>query len=215
MKHAPVLASLGALFFSASTAAQTLSPYLQPDDTWISLSGTVQAVDRDSFVLDYGQGSVIVEMDDEDRDAAAYQLLEDDNVVVNGLIDEGFFELTTIEASSVYVESISSYFYANGRDAEAQTPYDPVVTVHGPIVQGDTTLQGTITAIRPEEQEFVLNTGVNMLTVKVDNLDYNPLDNEGYLQLDPEDVVTIRGTITSDTFEGRVFEADRIVSVNP
>ena len=214
MTSIKLLASLGAAVLSVSTAAQTQSPYLQPDDTWISLSGNVESVQPDQFVLDYGPGSVVVEMDDGDRDADAYVLNSGDKVVVNGLIDDDFFEMTTIEASSVYVESISSYFYASALDDEAMTFYDPVVTVHGPIVEGDTTLQGTVTAVAPDEQEFTLNTGVNMLTVKVGNLDGDPLDDEGYMQLDVEDVVTIRGTLSTDMFEGRVFEADAIVSVN-
>ena len=214
MNSVKLLASFGAAVFSVSTAAQTQSPYLQPDDTWISLSGTVETVQRDQFLLDYGRGSVLVEMDDGDRDADAYVLTSGDKVVVNGLIDDDFFEMTTIEASSVYVESINSYFHASPLDDESMTFYDPVVTVHGPIVEGDTTLQGTITAVDNDAQEFTLNTGVNMLTVKVDNLDDNPLDDEGYMQLDAQDVVTIRGEISTETFEGRVFEAERIVSVN-
>jgi len=215
MTSMKLLASLGAAIFSVSTVAQTQSPYLQPDDTWISLSGTVESVHEDAFLLDYGRGSVTVEMDDGDRDADAYALLKGDNVVVNGLIDDDFFEMTTIEASSVYVESISAYFYASAMDEESMPiVYDPIVTVHGPLVVGNTTLQGTITSVDPDAQELTLNTGATMLTVEVDDLGYNALDNEGYLQLDPQDVVTLRGSISQDLFDGRVFEADDIISVN-
>ena len=48
---------------------ETEDPYAEPDSTWLSLSGTVESVDRDRFLLDYGSGHIIVEMDDGDRDA--------------------------------------------------------------------------------------------------------------------------------------------------
>lgn len=214
MRNAKLLASIGAVFFSASTVAQTQSPYLQPDDTWISLSGTIESVQEDSFLLDYGRASVIVEMDDGDRDADAYKLLPGDSVVVNGLIDDDFFEMTTVEASSVYVESINTYFYASAMDEESVTFFDPIVTVTGPIVEGDAMIQGTITAVEPLEEELVLNTGDRLMIVEVDDLGYDALDNEGYLQLDVGDEVTISGTMTEEMFENRLFEADYIVTVN-
>jgi hypothetical protein len=40
------------------------NPYLQPNNAWISIDGTVKAVTADAFSLDYGDGSIIVEMDD-------------------------------------------------------------------------------------------------------------------------------------------------------
>lgn len=214
MNSIKLMASFGAAIFAASTAAQTQSPYLQPDDTWISLSGTVESVQEDSFVLDYGRASVIVEMDDGDRDADAYALLQGDNVVVNGLIDDDFFEMTTIEASSVYVESINSYFYASAMDEESTTFFDPIISVVGPIVEGDATIQGTITSVEPLEEELVLNTGDRLMIVEVDDLGYDPLDNDGYLQLDVDDEIIVSGTMTEEMFENRLFEADYIVTVN-
>lgn len=214
MRNAKLLASIGAVFFSASTFAQTPSPYLQPDDTWISISGTVESVQEDSFLLDYGRASVTVEMDDGDRDADAYSLLEGDKVVVNGLVDDDFFEMTKIEASSVYVESISSYFYASAMDEESATFFDPIVTVVGPITDGDVTIQGTITAVEPLEEEFILNTDDRLMIVEVDDLGYDALDNEGYLQLDVGDKVTVSGSMTEEMFEDHLMEADYVVTLN-
>ncbi|MBC53468.1 MAG: hypothetical protein CMQ34_06475 [Gammaproteobacteria bacterium] len=214
MRNAKLLASISAVFFSASTFAQGPSPYLQPDDTWISLGGTVESVQENSFLLDYGRGSVTVEMDDGDRDADAYALLAGDKVVVNGLVDDDFFEMTTIEASSVYVESISAYFYASAVDEESLAIVDPIVSVVGPVVVGDATLQGTITAVEPLEEELVLDTGDNLMIVEVDDMGYDPLDNEGYLQLDVGDEVTVSGTMTPEMFENHLFEAEYIVTLN-
>ena len=214
MRNAKLLASIGAVFFSASTFAQAQSPYLQPDDTWISLSGTVESVQHDSFLLDYGRGSVTVEMDDGDRDADAYKLLEGDNVVVSGLIDDDFFEMTTIEASSVYVESINTHFYASAVDEESTAIVDPIVSVVGPVTAGNAVLQGTITAVEPLEEEIIVNTGDRLMIVEVDDLSYDPLDNEGYLQLDVGDEISVNGTMTDAMFEDHLFEAEYIVTLN-
>jgi uncharacterized protein YdeI (BOF family) len=93
--------------------AMAEDPYAKPDDTWISISGTVDTVRPDSFTLDYGKGVITVEMDDGDRDADAYKLLKGDKATVNGKIDDDLFETRSIEAGSVYVESLDTYFYAS------------------------------------------------------------------------------------------------------
>ena len=74
------------------------SPYTQPDDTWISLSGEVASAGAASFILDYGEGVVTVEMDDWDWYGDAYGLLPGD---------------------------VNTFFYASGADEE---DYASVVT---------------------------------------------------------------------------------------
>ena len=88
------------------------NPRVLPNNTWIHISGVVQSVTADTSLLNYGDGSITVEMDDQDRDAKAYQLDSSDNVVVTGMSDDGFFQMTTFEASSVYVEKLGTYFLA-------------------------------------------------------------------------------------------------------
>ncbi|HET8904573.1 MAG TPA: hypothetical protein VFN16_11310 [Saccharospirillum sp.] len=185
--------------------AQAENPYLQADDTWISIDGEVHEVSPDSFVLDYGQGFVTVEMDDGDRDADAYSLLEGDEVTVSGIIDDGLYELNTIEASSVYVESIGTYFYASGVDEE-----DTFVTVD-PVIISETVIQGTISSIGDEE--FTLDTGAQEMTVQVDDMIYDPLDDVGYQQLDEGDFVTVTGNLDIEFFNDQVFEADTITTL--
>ncbi|HSO22154.1 MAG TPA: hypothetical protein VLT81_04555, partial [Chondromyces sp.] len=104
--------SIATLVLFVAVPAMAEDPYVEPDDSWISLSGTVKAVTADAFTLDYGKGMITVEMDDGDRDADGYKLIEGDKVTVNGVIDDGLFETRTIEASSVYVEKLDTYFYA-------------------------------------------------------------------------------------------------------
>lgn len=89
------------LFISNSALAQP--PYTKPDDTWVSICGTVEDVSADAFDLNYGDGIITVGMDDGDRDADAYSLKSGDEVTVYGMIDDDLYEVATIEASSVYV----------------------------------------------------------------------------------------------------------------
>lgn len=190
-----------------ATPAIAQNPYAKDDNSWISINGTVTTVSADQFELDYGDGVITVEMDDGDRDADGYKLLTGDEVRVSGLIDEGFFETTTIDASSVYVKNIDTYFYASAIDDEYYG-YDVV----SPLTT-DTIVEGTITSVSVDDEEFTLDTGVQMLTVEVDELTSNPLDSEGYQQLDVGDTVRVNGEIDYDFFQGRVFEADYVTNL--
>lgn len=200
-KFLPVLLCAGLV--GAPALAQ--DPYLQPDDTWITLNGTVQSVSPDKFELDYGGGVVTVEMTDGDRDADAYQLLRGDKVSVTGLIDDDFFETTSIDASSVYVDNINTWFFADPTE-------EGVATITTPVVTDYTVLQGTVTKVNGEE--FTLNTGARQVTVEVDEMATDPLDKEGFRQVTVGDRVSVTGQIDTDFFEGRVLEADSLVELS-
>ena len=189
--------------FLAVPAAAEENPYAMADNAWISISGEVEAVDPDEFVLDYGDGSVIVEMDDGDRDADAYKLMKGDDVTVSGLVDDDFFETTTIEASSVYVDKLGTYFYASAVDEE-----DDFVTVHTPVIMSETVVQGTVKEVNDEE--FVVDTGFDELTVEVEEMAYDPLDDQGYQKVEAGDVVSVTGDMDDDFFEGRELVADTV-----
>ena len=202
---ASVLTMALATFLATPALAQ--EPYAQPDDTWISLSGTVDEVFTDEFLLDYGDGLITVEMDDGDRDADAYKLLEGDSVTVTGMVDDDFFETTTIEASSVYVEKLDTYFYASAVDEE-----DAFITITTPVVVSEVLVQGTVTDVRDEE--FTLNTGLRRITVEVEEMPYNPLDDEGFQQVELGDVVSVRGIVDDDFLEGREIVASAVVTLD-
>lgn len=209
MKAVKILAAVPCMLIASSAFAA--NPYLQADDTWIQISGTVSDVSTDRFVLDYGDGTIFVEMDDGDRDADAYKLVKGDKVTVSGMVDDDMFETTTIEAGSVYVESIDTYFYASTLD-EDEHFYAPVQDQTGVV---DTTIvHGTVSNVDSIEEKFVINTSTRSITVEVDEMSHNPLDDEGYQQLKAGDVVTVTGSADSDFFEGRVFEASQITTVS-
>ncbi len=196
---------------AAAQLAAVESPYQKADETWISISGTVTEPTADSFMLDYGKGMVAVEMDDWDWYGDAYGLLEGDKVTVNGRIDDDLFETTSIEASSVYVESLGSYFYASAADEE-DASYATVVT--SPVVVSTVTVRGEVTSIDTLEGEFTVDTGVKQVTVDTEELAYNPLDDKGFQQIEKGDRVSVSGEIDNDLFDTREVEADWVITLS-
>lgn len=208
-----LFAFLGAAVLTAFMVipASAQDPYLAADDTWISVTGTVESVEADEFELElaedmsHGGALITVEMDDGDRDADAYKLLPGDTVTVYGMVDNDLFEERTIEASSVYVANLDTYFYASGLDEE-----DTFVTITPPVVSA-TVLQGTVTEVNDEE--FKLSTGLQEITVEVEEMPYNPLDDEGYQKIQVGDRVSVTGEMDYDFLEGRELVAETVTTL--
>ncbi|GEM_PF-904536 len=183
------------------------SPYGAPDDSWISISGTVGDVDRNEFELQYGDGSVTVEMADGDRDADAYKLLQGDKVRVMGRVDDDFLETTTIDAMSVQVDKLDTTFYA---DEATERRMNQGMTQ--PITTSETIVNGRVITVGADD--FVIDTGMSNLTVDVDNLAADPLDDQGFLQIDTGDRVSVTGDMTPAFFERRQLDADVVVELS-
>jgi uncharacterized protein YdeI (BOF family) len=205
MRVTQTLFVLVALLIAVPAGAQ--DPYTAADDTWISLSGTVESVTTDAFMLDYGEDLVTVEMDDWDMDADAYKVAVGDRVTVNGMVDDDLFETTTIEASSVYVDNLNTYFYASAADEE-----DPFITVTTPPVVSAIVVQGIVTDV--DDEEFTIDTGLREIRVETDAMYYDPLDDEGFQQIDVGDRVSVTGNIDDDFFEGRELVASSITTLS-
>lgn len=198
------LTVVAAGLLAAGAAFGQANPYTAPDDSWISIDGVVESVSADTFSLDYGDGSVTVEMDDGDRDADAYKLIPGDKVNVVGMVDDDLFEMTTIEASSVYVEKLGTTFYASAMDED-----DVRISVTTPVVISETLVQGTVDSVG--DDQFTVDTGADKLVVQTEGLGYDPLDDEGYQKVEVGDRVSVTGNIDAAFFGGLEFAADSIV----
>ncbi|MAT15469.1 MAG: hypothetical protein CMJ46_09390 [Planctomyces sp.] len=188
------------LLWSTAGMAQNENPYAQADDTWISLDGTVDSVSEDSFVLNYGAGTISVEMDDDDRDSTEYRFDKGMKVRVTGVIDDDFFETTSIDASSVYIEELGTYFFADADtdDYDWSNWWYMDTNVVAPAAA---TIRGTVTSVDPDDDEFVISTGTNQLRVETEEMSYNPLDNDGYQRIGVGDRVSVSGEMDEDFFE--------------
>ncbi|MFO8027689.1 MAG: NirD/YgiW/YdeI family stress tolerance protein [Opitutales bacterium] len=204
------LSLIAGLSLALSASAQ--DPYEKADDTYISLSGTVVSSTSDAFVLDYGEGLVTVEMDDWDWYGDAYGILPDDDVTVYGYVDDDLYETTSIEASSVWVEDLDTYFYASGADeegvGEVKYPYTTPV-----FYDYDYTVTGKVTSVNETIREFTVDTGTREISVDTWQLGYNPLDDEGFLRIDEGDRVTVYGDLDMDAFDEREISAEALVKL--
>lgn len=207
--NSPAHRSVFGLVAAGALLALPLSaqnPYQRSDDSWISIDGTVAEVMVDAFELEYGNGTIMVEMDDDDRDAAAYALDHGDRVAVTGVIDDDLFETSTIEASSIYVEDLGTYFYSSAFDE-----MDNFVTITSPLDPSRLVLQGMVTEV--SDEEFTVDTGLREVTVELDDLWYDPLDDEGYQRIRVGDRVSVTGTMDYDFLEGRELVASSVVTL--
>ncbi|SFR55202.1 OB fold (BOF) protein [Marinobacter gudaonensis] len=192
---------------AADKGAENESPYLAADGSWITLSGKVTSTTADTFMLDYGRGLVTVEMDDWDWFEENGEVLPGDNVTVYGEVDDDTFEGAKVEASSVYVESLGTYFYANAADEESFNDLDVAPTID----IGQMIVTGTITSV--SGSEFTIDSGVQEMTVDTALMPYDPMDDEGFQQLEVGDLVSVTGDIEDDTFEESELLADTVVTL--
>lgn len=207
---AAALATVIHLFSGGPIAqADEPDPYQMPNESWIGISGMVESVQPDRFILNYGEGTVLVEMDDGDRDADAYNLVKGDKVTVSGRIDDDFFEQTKIEAAYVYVENLNTTFFASSVDEEDWTRAEAAVLPA--IALFDTVVSGTVTEVN--DDDFLIDTGDRMLRVDVSDMPFDPLDDEGYLKIDKGDRVKVLGKIDVSLFKGRELVADTIIEM--
>ncbi|KZX64045.1 NirD/YgiW/YdeI family stress tolerance protein [Stutzerimonas frequens] len=204
-----LIATATAALATASLAAESGNdprPYQQPDGTWISMKGTVESVKPDSFILDYGTGSIMVEMDDWDWYAEGSALKKGDKVTVYGDVDDDLFEITSIEANSVYVEGLNSFFFASANDEE--TLWRTVTFVPS----SETTIQGTVQSVK--DRELTLDTGDGSLTVNTLSMSYNPLDKDGFQQIEKGDRISVTGRMDEAFFGNREFNAQSITTIS-
>lgn len=206
--------SSGNLILMVATAAFAATPAIAqvpantPDGEWLTLAGTVESVAGDDFVLDYGSNSITVEMDDYDwYDENA--LLEGDEVKVTGRIDDDFLQSRRLEASSVYVDSIHTRFFASAQDEE-----DFIPAVDAPIV-GDTgvTVTGTVESVAGDE--MIVDANVFDYKVDTGTLYYDPFDATGLQHVEVGDRISVTGQFDdSDFFDRPEIDATVITELS-
>ena len=207
--------TIAAICLSASVSAQqdvseAKDPANLPDDTWISLTGTVTSTTADSFKLDHGDGIITVEMDDWDAFGDAWPLMDGDKVTVYGDVDNDLFEKTTIEAGSVYVDDLNTFFYASAADEEEFGEW--IIDIDADL--GDLTYIGTVELVDPLTNTFTIDTGATALSVDTSALLYDPLDDEGFQQIDVGDRVSVDAVIDADFFGDQDLLATSVVTLS-
>jgi uncharacterized protein YdeI (BOF family) len=203
-----VAVALTALLVDPTVAASPpyADPSAKPDRSFISLTGDVVESGPDRFRLDYGEGTVTVEMDDWDWYDEASLVRPGDRVTVYGRIDHDVYEKRTIEADSVYVFGRSTFYYASDVDEEDVFPATRVVVADGARM----TMNGRVTKI--EGREFVLEAGGHAVRVDTILMEDDPLDEVGAQRIRIGDRVSVSGRLDPDFFEKSEVRADTIVT---
>lgn len=179
------------------------------DGNWITLSGRVVGTGADRFQLDYGSGRVTVEMDDWDWFREGRALIAGDEVTVTGRIDDDLYEQKKIEASSVYVKTLGSVFYANPQDEEDLAG----TNIYVPGSPGWVVATGTVSGI--EGREFSIGASTGDLRVDTAKLSDNPLDAEGRSRIKAGDRVQVWGRLNMDPKERAEIMAEGIAALKP
>lgn len=180
------------------------------DEEWISLTGTVDTVGVTSFVLDYGDNDITVELDRFDWDIAKSGLAGQ-QVTVTGRMDRNLYDQRSIEAGLVYVPAQAEYIYANPADEEGD-PTEALSFAPGLFAgarEGDwLSFSGRVTAI--EGDEIMVDTGVATLRVDTSIL-------PGALaspSVDIGDRVLVTGIMDApDLFDKREVEANSVTKL--
>ncbi len=183
-------------------------PKEMPDETWITIEGRVVETSEKAFELDYGKGLVTIEMDGWAWYSEVYELLPDDKVTVFGVVDDDLFESTSIEAASVYVKNLNTFYYASHSDEEDVSGPGLLMT----YFEDDIQLTGTVTS--KIGREFTINTGSRKITVNTSQMLYNPLDDKGYQKIDVGDKVQVTGDMDYDFVEMKQLLAESVVTLH-
>lgn len=184
------------------------------DGAYVMLTGTAQNVEDDSFELRHENGVIGVEMEDWgwEQDLSNY-IVDGEQIVVSGTIDDDWFSDREIEANNVYVDDDSMYYYvydvypAYSNTAEESKNRTASTTDYeeGTYV----TSRGTVQEVSAESFTMASN-GQNM-KVYVSKLSYDPLDGAG---LSRGDRVFVSGEIDEGFFNDNEIEADVVVMTN-
>ena len=176
--------------------------------SFVSIKGTAVDPGPDGFVLDYGQGSILVETDDWDEFKEGKLVLDGDEVTVYGLVDNDLYQSKTIEAGGIYIEDLQSgYTNMSATDEE-----DFRVYYHTGPTAYDFEVVGAVTST--DGREFTIDTGVREVTVDTIAMAYNPMDDRGFQKIETGDIVRVSGGLDIDLFESREILAESIISLN-
>jgi len=190
----------------AETSGNPLDDTAALDDTFITLNGTVSAVEPDSFVLDSGGGEVVVTLAEGGPDLGERGLHEGDAVSVFGIVDDGLFGSKTIEAAGVYVDRLDRTFYASvvGDDDARQRSFLELTRSRNPF---QIVVQGTVTDVSENQDGLTIAMGDETLDVRVEPEALVQTDDVTSREIAVGDRVSVTGRVEESFFDERRIAA--------
>lgn len=207
---APII-SLSVALAATTVSAQSTDVATTFDEEWIMLSGKVETVLATSFLLDYGQDDITIELDKFDWDVER-SVLPGDRVTVTGRMDRNLYDARSIEAATVFVPRLNEYIYADPEDEEGDPSLSYRFTpgVYSGSDDGDwMSFSGLVTAM--EGDEIMVDTGISSIRV-----DTSPVPG-GLVSpsVDIGDRVLVSGELdAADLFDKKEVEANSVTRLN-
>lgn len=201
---------IAAGIFSMTTSLALADMTNKTNGEFVTLTGKVSDVKADSFSLTNNGNKILVEMDDYSSWVSdGFKLVNGDQVVVTGKVDKDFLEKKKVEAGSVYVKNINTYFFANSDDEEDYLTIPATYSLVGTLPEGaQIDLQGKITSV--QGREFTVDTGIRKIVVDTQSLTYNPMDQKGFTKLSIGDRVKVSGRVEDNLFETKEVAASYV-----
>jgi hypothetical protein len=192
-----------ALFTTAAMAQDTRTrgttdPHDLDEGSWIGIAGNVESTSPGSFVLDYGDGTIKVEL--EPSSTKQHAFIKDEQVRVFGVVDAGFFKGKTIQAHAVYVESMKSYVCTT-EGAEA------VCSTFAPTILSGVVVYGRVTAV--DKNSVKVDEGDRVIEIDTSALTSAESGAPQPAAVQVGDVVTVLGHMDEGLFS-RKLKADSI-----
>lgn len=213
-KNRKLLQAISAIGATAAiTLPATVSAEIEvePDGSWVSMTGKVATANASGFTLDYGEGVITVETDDWDSIGDGWAIAEGDKVTVYGRVDDSLYLSRKIEAGSVYIHDLGTMVTAPSPADEEDAE---IVSYTYLSVPADYDLQvvGTVTSV--SGREFTIDTGDRQVSVDTLQMGYNPLDDVGVVQIEEGDFVGVSGDLDLNVFDENEISAEAIITYN-
>ncbi len=212
MRRTSVAALVSAVGLSLTVASpMAMSKESMKDDSWVTLSGTITKVDDEGeeFTLDYGSGSIRVEVEDWSWGDRPDRIRQGDRVTVNGRVDDDLFQSKEIDAESVYDEGRGAFYYRS----DFGNAKGPRVSYSGAPDQLEDdywiTLTGTVSEI--DNPVFYVHAGGKKIRIDTSHMRKSPLRKEAERPLEVGDRVQISGVYDDGFFKRGELDAGTIV----
>ncbi|MBI1178953.1 MAG: NirD/YgiW/YdeI family stress tolerance protein [Alphaproteobacteria bacterium] len=208
----------GGMLLLGAAPALAAKPLQKPDESWVSLTGTIKAVAGDTFVLDYGPHSVVVDMD-KGRLNHGRWMKPGQTVNVYGVIDKGFFNKPEIDATRVYSYDRNAYYYGGLHQVTVKasslepTRLSPPIQLPAPTAKNGSNVSVAGLVTRLGDDDFYLSTSAGSYDVKVGKLADNPLDDKGARKVRPGDYVYVTGPVDDGFFVAHEIKARNLVTL--
>lgn len=178
----------------ARSVADRVSPI--NDASWITIGGEVTAYDENHFELRYAGGTLTVKLDG--WPGRVVRGLRG-RVLVYAHLDDDFYNLRSISASSIFIANTATQVYPSGRQ---ETDFVPTVPLELPA---RVALVGTVNCVSGWNFEFETSAG----PIEVDTRALPRMRRQELQSLSAGDRLRVSGALSAAVF-GRTLKADVI-----